>query len=50
MAIEKWRPTRGLTPWNPFIELNEMEQRFDEMFSRPFLPSVWQRLPVEQMT
>ena len=48
MTMERWRPTRGLTPWSPFRELEEMERRFDEMFGRPFLPSVWRRLPIEQ--
>ena len=49
MAIEKWRPTRGLTPWSPFSEIDEMERRMSEIFERPFLPSIWRRLPVEQM-
>jgi len=50
MTMERWRPTRGLSPWNPFRELEEMERRFDEVFGRQFLPSVLRRLPTEQMT
>ena len=50
MAIQKWRPMRGLTPWNPFTEVDEMERRMSEIFERPFLPSIWRRLPIEQMT
>ena len=49
MAMERWRPTRGLTPWSPFRELEEMERHFGEVFGRSLLPSIWRRLPVEQM-
>jgi len=28
--------------------MEEMERRFDEMFGRGFLPSVWRRLPLEE--
>lgn len=49
MAMERWRPTRGLTPWSPFRELEDMERRFDEIFGRSMLPSIWRRLPSEQM-
>lgn len=43
MAIEIWRPRRGITPWRPFRELEEWERRFDDLFGRP----LW-RLPVEE--
>ena len=49
MAIQKWRPTRGLTPWSPFAELDDIERRMGEIFERPFLPSIWRRFPIEQM-
>jgi len=49
MTMERWRPTRGLIPWSPFRELEEMERRFDEVFGRSLLPSIWRRLPMEQM-
>ena len=49
MTMERWRPTRGLTPWNPFRELEDMERRFGEIFGRSILPSTWRRLPAEQM-
>lgn len=42
MAIERWRPRWGITPWRPFRELEEWERRFDDVFGRP----LW-RLPVE---
>jgi HSP20 family protein len=38
MVIERWRP---------FRELEEMERRLDEVFGRPFRPTLWRRLPVE---
>ena len=40
MTMEMWRPTRGLTPWSPFRELEEMERRLDEVFERLLLPSI----------
>jgi len=43
MAIERWRPRWGITPWRPFRELEEWERRFDDLFGRPS----W-RLPVEE--
>jgi HSP20 family protein len=43
MAIERWRQRWGITPWRPFRDLEEWEQRFDDLLGRPF----W-RLPVEE--
>ena len=43
MAIERWRPRWGITPWRPFRELEEWERRFDDLWGRP----LW-RLPVEE--
>ena len=48
MAIERWRPRWGITPWRPFREMEEMERRLDEIFGRPFLPREWRRFPVEE--
>jgi HSP20 family protein len=43
MAMERWRPRWGISPWRPFRELEEWERRFDDLFGRP----LW-RLPVEE--
>ncbi len=43
MAIERWRPRWGITPWRPFRELEEWERRFDDLLGRP----LW-RLPVDE--
>jgi HSP20 family protein len=43
MAIERWRPRWGITPWRPFRELEEWERRFDDILGRP----LW-RLPVDE--
>lgn len=48
MTLEIWRPRRGLIPWSPFREIDKMEQRFDDMFGRPFWPARWRRFPLEQ--
>jgi len=47
VVIERWRPTRGLIPWHPFRELEEMSRHFENIFGRPSLP-VWRRLPTEE--
>jgi len=49
MAMERWRPGWGITPWRPIRELEDMERHFEDMLSRLRLPSVWRRLPVEEM-
>jgi HSP20 family protein len=49
MAMERWRLGRGLIPWRPFRELEEMERRFDDVFGRPLLPAVWRRIPTMEM-
>jgi HSP20 family protein len=49
MVMERWRPGRGLMPWRPFRELEEMERRFEDTFGRPFLPAVWRRIPMVEM-
>ena len=43
MAIERWRPRWGITPWRPSRELEEWERLFDDFFGRSPL-----RLPVEE--
>ena len=48
MTMERWRPGWGLTPWRPMRDLEEVERRFEDIFGRSFLPTVWGRLPVEQ--
>jgi HSP20 family protein len=49
MEMERWRPGRGLIPWRPFRELEEMERRFDDVLSWPLLPAVWRRIPTMEM-
>jgi len=48
MVMERWRPGRRLIPWQPFREMEELERRFEDIFSRPLLPSIWRRLPMEE--
>jgi len=49
MAMERWRPGRGLVPWRPFRELEEMERRFEDMLGWPRLPAIWRRIPSMEM-
>jgi HSP20 family protein len=46
MTMERWRPRRGLVPWRPFRELEDMERRFEDVFGWPALPAVWRRIPM----
>jgi HSP20 family protein len=43
MAIERWRPRWGITPWRPFRDLEEWERRFDDLLGRPL-----RRLPIDE--
>jgi HSP20 family protein len=49
MVMERWRPGRGIIPWRPFRELEEMERRFEDILGRPFLPAMWRRIPTMEM-
>lgn len=49
MVMERWRPGRGLAPWRPVRELEEMERRFDDIFGGPLFPAVWRRIPAVEM-
>ena len=49
MVMERWRPGRGLIPWRPFSELEEMERRFQDIFGRSVLPAVWRSIPTLEM-
>jgi len=48
MVMERWRPGRGLVPWSPFRELEEMGRRFEDVFDRSLLPAVLRHLPLEE--
>ena len=50
MAIERWRPGFGLSRGGTFKELEELGQSLEDIFRRPFLPSLlWRRSPLEEM-
>jgi len=49
MVMERWRPGRGLIPWRPFRELEEMGRRFEDIFGRSSWPTVWRRIPTMEM-
>ena len=49
MTIERRKPEKGLTPWQPYGELEEMGRRFEDVFGRPFLPGLWRKFPSEEM-
>jgi HSP20 family protein len=49
MEMERWRPGRGLIPWRPFRDLEELERRFDDILNWPPLPAVWRRIPTMDM-
>ena len=50
MAIERWRPSLGLSRGGPFRELEELGQSLEDVFRRPFsTPLMWRRSPLEEM-
>jgi len=49
MEMERWRPRRRLIPWRPSSELEEMERRFDDLFSWPTLPAICRRIPTMEV-
>jgi HSP20 family protein len=49
MVLERWRPGRGLGPWRPFRELEEMERRFEDILGRSSWPAVWRRIPATEL-
>ena len=49
MTIERRKPEKGLTSWQPSREMEDMGRHFEDVFGRPFLPGLWRRFPSEEM-
>ncbi|MDP7286267.1 MAG: Hsp20/alpha crystallin family protein, partial [Dehalococcoidales bacterium] len=49
MVMQRWRSGKGLIPWRPFRELENIEQHFEDVFDRSWLPAVWRRIPSLEM-
>jgi len=49
MTVERRKPEKGLTAWQPLREVEEVGRRFEDIFGRPFLPGVWRAFPSEEM-
>lgn len=49
MTIERRKPEKGLTAWQPSRGMEEMGRRFEDIFGRPFLPGIWRAFPSEEM-
>jgi len=49
MTIERRKPEKGLTAWQPLREMEEAGRRFEDVFGRPFLPGIWRVFPSEEM-
>jgi HSP20 family protein len=49
MTIERRKPEKGLTAWQPSREMEEMGRYFEDVFGRPFLPAAWRRVPSEDL-
>jgi len=48
MTLERWRPSKGVTPWSPFRELEGMERSIADIFGRQFLPAALRAFPFGQ--
>jgi HSP20 family protein len=49
MEMERWRPMKRMTSRRRFRELEDMERRFYDLFSWPYLPAMWRRIPTMEM-
>ncbi|RJQ41306.1 MAG: Hsp20/alpha crystallin family protein [Dehalococcoidia bacterium] len=49
MTMERRILDKGLTPWQPLREMEEVGRRFEDVFGRPFLPGIWRAFPSEEM-
>ena len=49
MIIERQKPEKGLTAWQPSREVEEIGRRFEDIFGRPFLPGIWRVFPSEEL-
>ena len=49
MTIERRKPEKALTAWQPLREMEEAGRRFEDVFGRPFLPGIWRAFPSEEM-
>ena len=49
MTMERRKLEKGLAPWQPLREMEEVGRRFEDVFGRPFLPGIWRRFPSEEM-
>jgi HSP20 family protein len=45
MAIEVWRPRRGLARWDPFREMEDVSSYWNNLFGENMFPSMWSRIP-----
>ena len=49
MTIERRKPEKGVTAYQPSREMEEVGRRFEDVFGRPLLPGIWRVLPSEEM-
>lgn len=47
MVLDIWRPRGRVAAWRPLKDLEDIERRFDEMFSRSW-PALWAHAPEEK--
>jgi HSP20 family protein len=47
MTRENLKSDRGLAPWRPTRELEELGRSFEDLFGRSLLPAGWGRTPLE---
>jgi HSP20 family protein len=47
MTIQRRKPQKELTVWQPGREMDEMGRYFEDVFGRSFLPASWKRVAPE---
>ena len=48
MAIEKQKPANKVVSWQPFTEIEDMRNSFEDVFGLSFLPDAWRQAPAEE--
>ena len=49
MIVERGKPEKVITAWQPSRETEEIGRSFEDVFGRPFLPGIWRAFPSQEL-